>query len=139
LTPYLDASVVVSLIVHDVHTGRARALAAKCERFLVSDLTAAEFSSALAIRLRARTLADAEVRASLLLFDAWRLRSADTASIVPADIREADEVIRRLDTTLRAPDAIHVVIAKRLGAPLATFDVAMARDARLLAVNVVET
>lgn len=138
MTPYLDASVVVSLIVQDIHTGRARALAAKCERFLVSDLTTAEFSSALAIRLRTGTLADAEVRASLLLYDAWRLRSVDTADVKSTDIREADEVIRRLDNALRAPDAIHVVIARRLGAPLATFDLTMARDARALGVSLVD-
>lgn len=138
MTPYLDASVVVSLIVQDIHTARARTLAAQCERFLLSDLTTAEFSSALAIRLRNRTLADTEVRASLLLYDAWRLRSANTAEVEPNDIRQADEIIRRLDNALRAPDAIHVVIAKRLGAPLATFDRTMARDARDLGVNLVE-
>jgi predicted nucleic acid-binding protein len=41
-------------------------------------------------------------------------------------------VIRRLDLNLRAPDAINLAIALRLGAALATFDRRMTENARTL-------
>jgi hypothetical protein len=139
LTPYLDASAIVSLIVNDVHTARARALAAMSERFLISDLTAAEVSSAIAIRWRSKTLSQAEANGALLLFDAWRPRNTESVDILSTDIREADQLIRGLNCALRAPDAIHVAAARRLGAPLVTFDLTMAREARALGLEVIET
>jgi predicted nucleic acid-binding protein len=44
-------------------------------------------------------------------------------------MRGAEGMIRRLDLPLRAPDATHIMIARRLGASLATFDTAMAAAA----------
>jgi predicted nucleic acid-binding protein len=46
-------------------------------------------------------------------------------------------MLRRLDLNLRTPDAIHIAIAQRLGAELATFDVRMAESAEALGVTAV--
>jgi phosphoribosylcarboxyaminoimidazole (NCAIR) mutase len=40
------------------------------------------------------------------------------------------------DLNIRAPDAINLVIAQRLGAPIATFAVGMARNAGVLGIAV---
>ena len=137
MTPYLDASVLVSLIIDDAHTERAHRLVSSGDRFLVSDLAAAEFTSAIAIRWRSKTLSEAEARGAFLLFDAWRGRSAEGVDVLSADIRAADQVIRTLSYSLRTPDAIHLVVARRLDATLATFDEALALAAERCGLRVV--
>jgi predicted nucleic acid-binding protein len=54
-----------------------------------------------------------------------------------SDIASAAAFIRRLDLNLRAPDAINIAIADRVGAALATFDERMAASARALKVAAV--
>jgi hypothetical protein len=53
----------------------------------------------------------------------------------PSDIATAG-FIRRLDLTLRAPDAINIAIAWRVGVALATFDAGMASCGATLGVTV---
>ncbi len=53
-----------------------------------------------------------------------------------ADVKRADAVMRRLDLTLRTPDALHIAIAERIGATMATFDDKMAAAARILGLAV---
>ncbi len=55
----------------------------------------------------------------------------------PSDLDDAQTMLRRLDLVLRAPDAINLAIAQRLGAELATFDIRMAECARALGIAVV--
>ncbi|HVH76374.1 MAG TPA: hypothetical protein VM755_15780 [Stellaceae bacterium] len=52
--------------------------------------------------------------------------------MISADIAAADAFLRRLDLNLRAPDAINIAIAQRLGADLMTFDERMTANARAL-------
>ena len=47
----------------------------------------------------------------------------------------ADALVRRLDLGLRAPDALHIATARRLGATLFTFDLGMASAARMLGLS----
>jgi predicted nucleic acid-binding protein len=68
------------------------------------------------------------------MFGPHDLRSASRSG--PSDRSAADLFIRRLDLPLRAPDAINIAIAQRVGATLATFDDKMAECARTLGTNV---
>jgi len=136
LRVYLDTSVLVSLMVLDANTDRALQLAAN--QFIVSDLTAAEFASALAIRFRTGSLTEDEVRSAHILFDGWRTRNAESAEILSADIRAAEAIIRTLNHPLKTADATHIVIARRLGVVLATFDATMAREAPRLGLQLAE-
>ena len=66
-------------------------------------------------------------------FDAWLL-AVEQAAVVRADFELARDLVRHGPGNLKAPDALHVAIARRLGARLATLDVGMreaARDAGL--------
>ena len=134
---YLDASVAVSLFADDAHTGRARSLVSRSGILIVSDLTAGEFSSALAIQYRAGRASEAQVRAVFAHFDNWREATLRTEAL-PSDLRRAQEIIRTLEYPLKLPDATHIVIARRLGASLATFDATMARSAERLGMTVAE-
>lgn len=67
-------------------------------------------------------------------FDAWAAGCADLAELAGTDIQTVRGFIRRLDLNTRAPDAINLAIASRLGAPIATFDRGMAACATALGI-----
>jgi len=129
LTTYLDTSVVVALFTGDAHTDRAKRLIAASGDLVVSDLTAAEFSSALAIHYRNGRATGAAARSAFAMFDAWCETVPERVEVCPSDVRGAAAIIRQLKHGLRAPDAMHLMIARRLGLSLATFDGVMARAA----------
>ncbi len=53
------------------------------------------------------------------------------------DVRRAEAALRRLDLTLRAPDALNIMIPQRVDAVLLTFDTKMAASARALGLDVI--
>jgi uncharacterized protein len=135
---YLDTSILVALLTPETFSGRAEAfLQNNTERLIVSDFAAAEFSSAIERRVRMREFTLDHSRRTLSRFDFWLARTADRVEISPADVSAATAFLRRLDLTLRTPDAIHVAIAQRIGATLVTFDRQMADSARALGMAVV--
>jgi predicted nucleic acid-binding protein len=52
-------------------------------------------------------------------------------------VQAKGQALRRLDMTLRAPDALTIMIAQRADAALLTFDAMMARSARTPGLDVV--
>jgi len=134
---YLDASVLVTLLVIDPSTARAEAfLSAHPEIVVVSDFGVAEFSSAVRRRVRSRDLTPEDAQLAFFNLDTWVARSAYREEVTAADLDAANRILRRLDVHLRTPDAIHVAIAQRLGATLVTFDRSMAVGARALGMAV---
>jgi predicted nucleic acid-binding protein len=135
---YLDASVLVGLLAPDALPARADGLLrARSAVLLVSDFAAAEFASALGRRARVGELVAEKAWAAFAGFDAWTARTARRVETTTADVRAAEAFLRRLDLTLRTPDALNIAIAQRTGAALATFDERMAVAAGALAVDVV--
>lgn len=137
MTLYVDTSVLVALLLPDALNAPAdRLLRLNKDVVVVSDFAAAEFASAVSRRVRMDDLAEDRARQHLASFDAWVPRSATRTEMRPDDVAAAAGYIRRLDLTLRTPDAIHVAIAYRLGATFATLDVRLATDAARLGVPV---
>lgn len=101
---------------------------------IVSDFAAAEVASAISLKKRMGRVDDNRARQALARFDAWRANVASSSDLTTSDVRVADAFIRRMDLPLRAPDAIHLAIATRLGVELATFDTQMARSAEALGI-----
>lgn len=128
---YLDTSVIVPLFVPEARSPAAEAYVSQGD-FAVSDLAVAEFSSALALAVRSNRLPEAAARAALETFDAWMPAHALQAETRGEDFAEATLLIRRFDLGLRTPDALHVAIARRLGATLAAFDAKMVAAASAL-------
>lgn len=134
---YLDASVLVALLTNDPLTDRAdAALRRNPATLVVSDFAGAEFASALARRVRTGELRAEEARAAFATFDAWTARTARRIETIGADVTASEAYLRRLDLTLRTPDALNIAIAERVGASLMTFDVKMAAVARNLGMRV---
>jgi uncharacterized protein len=129
LNVYFDASLVASLLLQDALTERAEAyLAREAPSPVISDWAAAEVAGAFGVRLRRGELDEAGAKKALGQLDAWRTIAASRCAVEADDIVAADGLLRRFDLALRAPDALHLAIARRLAAPLATFDSRM-RDA----------
>jgi predicted nucleic acid-binding protein len=138
LTVYLDTSVLAGFFIgSDAFAGRAKTLFDGIDDPpIVSDFVVAEFASVVARLVRMNGIIRDEARDTFALFDSWRAHSADSVEIAPADISAATAIIRRLDLNLRAPDAINLAVAERLGAAIATFDSRMADNARTLGITV---
>jgi predicted nucleic acid-binding protein len=138
LSLYLDTSFIGGLFIEaDVFGARARAFFAEAnETLVISDFAAAEFASVVARVTRMNKIKDVEARAIFSGFDAWRARFVDEEDVVSLDIRAATAFIRRLDLNIRAPDAINLAVAQRLGASLVTFDRRMADNAHTLGIAV---
>ena len=126
---------IVSLFVRDATTERARSFIATHQPTpIVSNFGAAEFASALSIRLRTGRLDMTEARSAFFQFDDWRAVAVWSYELTSGDVRAADAFVRRLDLPLRAPDALHIAMARRLDCPLATFDARMADCGKILGV-----
>ncbi|MGI8841436.1 MAG: type II toxin-antitoxin system VapC family toxin [Caulobacteraceae bacterium] len=137
MSVYFDASILVSLFIDDDSNEKAEAyLRDASPTVCLSDFAAAEFSSALNRRVRMGLLPAREARAAFGEFDVWRTRGVILMGTTAADIATADSYLRRLDLPLRTPDALHIAIADRAAAPLATFDKKMAECAKTLGVAV---
>ena len=130
---YLDASVLVALLTQDRLTERAELLLrGQPDTLVLSDFAAAEFASALARRVRTGDLIAAEARSAFTTLDLWAARATTRVETIALDVATAGAFLRRLDVTLRTPDALNIAIAQRLGARLATFDAKMAAAWRAL-------
>jgi uncharacterized protein len=139
LTAYLDTSVLLPTLIGEPTTevvyeflGRGNG------ELLISDFAAAEVASAVSRLVRMALLTEADASARLADFDAWRTAMASTVDIQASDARLAYIYVRRFDLRLRAPDALHVAVARRLDVSLVTLDRRTAAAARELGVAVDE-
>ncbi len=105
---------------------------------VVSNLSAAEFSSVIARRVRTRDLRSGEARTSFSNFDVWCARHTRLVEIDSIDISGATHLMRRLEFPLRTPDALHIALTQGIGCALLTFDRTMASVAQVLGVKIVK-
>lgn len=132
---YLDSSVLVALFSDEPATAHAESLfRAELPTLIVGDFAEAEFASVIARRVRNREIRSSVARAIFQVFDTWTARAVQRVETIGADVTVAIVHLRRLDLNLRAPDAVHIAIAQRIGAQLATFDAKMAVSAKALRV-----
>lgn len=131
---WLDASVLVSLITREPTSRRIDDILIRQPSPLVSDFCVTESSSAIArlVRTGARTPAQADDLFDHL--DVWVASASDRVVVDQGDIAMATDLVRRHDLVLRAPDAVHIAAATRLGATILTLDRGMARAAAALGV-----
>jgi uncharacterized protein len=140
VTAYLDVNVMVPLFAVDTLTDRAKkALRSLHDDLIVSDFTVAEFSWVIARRVRTRDLRADEARAAFSNFDSWCARHVTWVKLESIDIVGATALMRRLDLSVRTPNALHIAIVQRIGCPLLTFDRTMASVARALGIQLVKS
>ncbi|HEY1865192.1 MAG TPA: type II toxin-antitoxin system VapC family toxin [Roseiarcus sp.] len=126
---YLDASVLIPLLVADAHTQRVVDWYSNGEgTLIVSDLANLEVSAVVLRDLRKGRFAEEVARNALLDFDAM-CANCERLTHGAADFLLAQRLTRDYSTRLAAPDALHVASAKSAGAALATFDARLAEAA----------
>ena len=114
----------------DAHSIRARSWLTSAPRSLsLSDWSLAEFSSAIALGVRVGRLSQTDRHGAEALLGTWLGSNPAVDPVQADDIRVARSLIGATQLSLRAGDALHLAIAKRLGHDVATFDVGMARAA----------
>jgi len=134
---YLDASVLLPTLVAEQASAAVDAFfLASTDDWLVSDFTVAEVASGLSRLIRMGRLDAADAADRLADFDIWRAGTTSTADVVAADCRLANVYVRRFDLRLRAPDALHVAICRRLDFSLVTLRQQLVAAARELGVDV---
>jgi len=135
---YLDVNVIVPLFAVDLFSNRAeKALRNLADDLVVSDFSAAEFSSVIARRVRTRDLRAEEARTAFSNFDSWCARYTRRVEIDTIDVSGASSLMRRLDLSIRTPDALHLAIVHRTNCKLLTFDKSMASAAQGLGIEIV--
>jgi predicted nucleic acid-binding protein len=139
LSSYVDTSVLLPMLIAEPTTEAVyEFLGANSEELLVSDFAAAEVASALSRLVRMALLAAGDASARLADFDAWRAAMSSPVDISASDARLAYIYVRHFDLGLRAPDALHLAISRRLDATLVTLDRRLAAAANQLGVAVDE-
>ena len=136
MSAYLDASALVATLVREPGSVAIDAFLEQYDGTIgVSDLAAAEVASALSRLVRTRLIAQEDAEARLSDFDTWRSIRTETIDIEPSDARLANTYVRRFDLMLRAPDALHAAICRRLDLTLVTLDQRLAKAARELGID----
>lgn len=121
---YLDTSIVVSALVTEPASTAVVAWLAErtTTRLAISDWVVTEFSAALSMKLRSRTL-DAEARErALAVFGDLLSGELECLSITPESFRLAAAFANRSETGLRSGDAVHLAVAAVYGIKLCTRD-----------------
>jgi len=137
LSAYLDASVLLPTLVDEPASAAVDAyMLSGAQDFLISDFAAAEVASALSRLVRMSLLEVSDAAQRLADFDVWRAAATEPAECHAADVRLAYAYVRRFELMLRAPDALHLAMARRLDVPLVTLDRRLATAARELGLTV---
>jgi uncharacterized protein len=134
---YLDASVLLPVVIDEPASTAVDAFMLRGGReLLVSDFAAAEVAAALSRLVRMGLLKSTDALERLKDFDVWRAAMSSPVDMHPADARLANAFVRRFELMLRAPDALHAAIARRLDVPLVTLDQRLAKAAAELGIAV---
>jgi predicted nucleic acid-binding protein len=137
MSAYLDASVLLPTIVEEPSSAAVDRFCLEWpDTLVVSDFAAAEVASGLSRLVRTQQIDLEDARMRLADFDAWRAGSAVAPDFAASDARLANLYVRRFDLMLRAPDALHAAICRRLGLTLVTLDRRLATAAHELGVSV---
>lgn len=132
---YLDASALVSLFLADANSDVVGDfISGFPDAIAVGDFASAEFASAASRRVRTGEITADQALRVLSVHDAWVKDQATRIPVEGADVRLAAAFVRRFELGLRAPDALHLAVCRRLGASILAFDRQQAGAARALGI-----
>lgn len=136
---YLDTNVLLAMLCPEPETDWVLGWFAKSDgiELVSSPWSRTELASALAIKQRTKQLSKKEVelagKKGLSILASTRCEQVETI-----DFDEAAILCAQMGSNLRAPDALHLSVAKRSGCTaLATMDVVMQKAAKKIGLRVV--
>jgi predicted nucleic acid-binding protein len=137
LSVYLDASVLLTIVVKEPGSDAINQFLEEVDTTVwVSEFASAEVASALSRLLRMKNLSLRNAQDRLAAFDDWIAADANLVDVEGVDVRLAARFVRRFDLMLRAPDALHLAMCRRLNATIATLDRRLAVAAQALDIPV---
>ncbi|MFA7239829.1 MAG: type II toxin-antitoxin system VapC family toxin [Sulfuricellaceae bacterium] len=121
---YLDTSVLGALFFREPTAPEilARLESAPKTALVISAWTLAEMASAGAIKERTGQIGARDRAAGLAAFQRFVADTLELVEVEPGDFRTAATLLDLPTTALRATDALHLAIAHRLRADMATLD-----------------
>jgi len=123
MAAYLDTSVLVPLFFNEAGTAAARTEVARDTSVWISYWTLAEFSSAIAFKLRSGQTDAATAATARLLFDGFLASHLTVVDVQREDFVNAAHLCASTPSLgLRTPDALHLAVAQRLGLTMVSFD-----------------
>ncbi len=139
MTLYLDTSLLVAALSAETATARVQDWLRRQggDDLAISDWVVAEFSSAMAIKLRAGHIEPPHRAAILSQFNRWIVESLDVLPVERAHFRAASRFVDQFALGLRAGDALHLAVAADRGAIVATLDRKLASAGAVLGVATV--
>ncbi len=130
---YLDTSVLVVALTVEAETRAVQQwLDQVSDDVRISDWTAAEFHAALGRKLRMKRIRPRQAERIAALFEQSFVSRRKCVQVGRADFRRAGELARSSATALKAGDALHLALAERASATLASLDGDQARAAATL-------
>lgn len=135
---YCDTSLIVAALTNEPHSERARhwLRSEPAEPLAISAWTLTEVASALAMKHRRGVLDDAALAAVDGIWTEFRSARCSMLAIDESHFREAGVLVNTPPRGLRAADALHLAVALRSGAAIATFDHDLAESARARGLDV---
>jgi uncharacterized protein len=137
LSVYLDACVLVPLIVAEASSDRVREFVAGSSEIYVSDLGIAEVGAAVSRLVREGDASSEDADATLAYFDEWVASAVIVLPVEAADVRSAGALVRRYELKLLTPDAIHLALCEKHAHILTTLDKRLAKAAEAIGVSVI--
>jgi predicted nucleic acid-binding protein len=133
---YLDTSVLVAALINEPHTRRVQDWLGGQESgtIAISDWVAAEFSSALSIKLRTAGIDTRDRAEALAIFGRLASESLTVLPVSRSHFRAAARFADRHALGLRAGDALHLTICAEAAAALCTLDRRQCEAAAALAI-----
>ena len=128
---YVDTSIAIALFVPEARTADVKAwFAANADPLVAADWIVTEFASALSIKERWGDVAPAETDAVWRAFTAFCGTGLRLAPVTRAAFAAAADLVRDASSGLRAGDALHLAVAREIGAAaIATADATLAANA----------
>lgn len=133
---YLDTSVIVAALGGEVWSvDVAEWIAGNAHECAVSAWVGTEYSNVVARRVRMGQF-DTPQQSKALQAYATVVESLAHVAIIDSDFRSAAQYVDRVDLGLRAPDALHLAVAKRHACQVVTLDRGMRDAAQALEVPI---
>jgi predicted nucleic acid-binding protein len=136
LRAYIDTSVLTSVYCDEPNSRKAERILQKYTP-VISGLTRLELSSAVAKKVRAKTLTKNQAAAIISMFHEHIRSGVFEVQRIDEDHYDlACDWLDLLTTSMRSLDSLHLAVAHSLQIPLITADIALARSARKLNIPV---
>lgn len=137
MTYYLDPSVIVPrFVLQSSSPASDRFFNSRQGEMFITEFGAAEVSSGISRMLNMGEINWTSAWEVIDEFDGFRRYGVKTVDVAPTDFIVAHAYVRKYEHKLRAPDALHLAVARRLQLKLVTLDKRLAAGAQALGAEV---